>query len=536
MPEPRPTTSRSFAVTAALVVLGLGLLVRLAIACQPPERLLPVCLADDTFYYLRIAENVLAGQGSTFDGHTATNGYHPLWMLVSLGAVKLAGSPVPAARVLVLLLALIGAGNAYLVWRLARGALSEVGALWAAAVWSLSPFVIFTELMGVEAPLMMLLALAALLMLQRIQAADGVSIRDWAVLGGLLGLALLARTDAILLALPLAAAVGIGYLWPVRSTPAVLNRRLTGALIGAGVSALVVAPWVLFNINTFGSVAQDSARALLWRERAWWALTDTTLAAKLWQALTSGFADYLVRLVGLPNAALVLGLAGLLLGAVLAAGRLTGRRVWEPRTRALALPLAWGAVVWAFYVLYFWQQKFWYLLPVHLALALVGALAVDYLARAMPDARAARRAFAVLSALLLLGFGQVGWKIWTNGYQPWQRVYVEAATYVRQMHVMEENNLTVGAFNAGILSAWSGLPVVNLDGVVNPDATRAMQRRDLLAYLRERGVDVLVDHQRLIAMYGAFGGPEWANSFTLVKRFDTPTFSGDVMVLRLKSE
>jgi hypothetical protein len=41
-------------------------------------------LADDAFYYLRIAHNVAHGRGSTFDGLAATNGYHPLWEVVCI--------------------------------------------------------------------------------------------------------------------------------------------------------------------------------------------------------------------------------------------------------------------------------------------------------------------------------------------------------------------------------------------------------------------------------------------------------------------
>ncbi len=44
---------------------------------------------DDFFYYLRIAQNIAAGHGSTFDGTHLTNGYHPLWMGVIILLVKL---------------------------------------------------------------------------------------------------------------------------------------------------------------------------------------------------------------------------------------------------------------------------------------------------------------------------------------------------------------------------------------------------------------------------------------------------------------
>jgi hypothetical protein len=45
--------------------------------------------ADDAFYYLKIAQNVARGHGSTFDGMVSTNGYHPLWELccIALHAV-----------------------------------------------------------------------------------------------------------------------------------------------------------------------------------------------------------------------------------------------------------------------------------------------------------------------------------------------------------------------------------------------------------------------------------------------------------------
>lgn len=37
---------------------------------------------DDAFYYFKIAENISAGNGSTFDGISVVNGYHPLWLII----------------------------------------------------------------------------------------------------------------------------------------------------------------------------------------------------------------------------------------------------------------------------------------------------------------------------------------------------------------------------------------------------------------------------------------------------------------------
>jgi hypothetical protein len=38
--------------------------------------------SDDSFFYLKTAQNLANGLGSTFDGINPTNGYHPLWTLI----------------------------------------------------------------------------------------------------------------------------------------------------------------------------------------------------------------------------------------------------------------------------------------------------------------------------------------------------------------------------------------------------------------------------------------------------------------------
>ena len=46
---------------------------------------------DDAFYYLRIAQNIVSGRGMTFDGAAPTNGFQPLYLLMVVPVVALAG-------------------------------------------------------------------------------------------------------------------------------------------------------------------------------------------------------------------------------------------------------------------------------------------------------------------------------------------------------------------------------------------------------------------------------------------------------------
>jgi len=512
--------------TAALVLIGVGLFLRLLIGLQPPERLLPVCLADDAFYYLKIAANIWDGRGPTFDGHIETNGYHPLWMGFSLLTVKIAGGVTGAARMLTVLLALIGCGNNLLLWRLARRITGPAGGIWAAGTWALGPYVFFTELMGVEAPLMIFIALAAAHIYLSLQETGDPPAGNWAFLGLLIGLALLARTDAILMVLPFAVDVFVRF-WLAKT-----KRQIRHSLLAAGVALLTVAPWILYNLMAFGTVFQDSARALVLRERMWFAESGDTLLQMLSNQFQIGIGDYLIRLVGLPNVAAVFGLAGMLIGGTIAARLISGRPVWRGRARGMLYLLAWGGLTWIFYLLYFWQQKFWYFLPVSLSLSLLGALAVGYLARHVGSHRQTPALFALLGVLLIGGFALVGLKIWNSGYQPWQTTYVQVAQYLRELK-QEKPDLKVGALNSGVISAWSGLDIVNLDGVVNPDAREAMEDRDFPGYLRREGIQVVVDHAKLLAAYHSFSHEDWRQVFRLLESFPTKSSAGDILVLRV---
>jgi len=50
-------------------------------------------IEDDFFYYARIAANIAAGKGSTFDGTTPTNGYHPLYEALLVVAARCGPRP-----------------------------------------------------------------------------------------------------------------------------------------------------------------------------------------------------------------------------------------------------------------------------------------------------------------------------------------------------------------------------------------------------------------------------------------------------------
>jgi hypothetical protein len=80
--------SRPFWKWIVLLILAMGTTIALFARFRAGDAFV-VFFDDDYFYYLRVARNIAAGHGSTFDGTHLTNGYHPLWMLVNILLTKL---------------------------------------------------------------------------------------------------------------------------------------------------------------------------------------------------------------------------------------------------------------------------------------------------------------------------------------------------------------------------------------------------------------------------------------------------------------
>src|SRR5687767_13892545 len=76
-------------------------------------------IRDDAYYYLKVAQNISEGQGSTFDGINTTNGYHPLWMLICVTIFAFARLDlILPLRILLVVMSGLSAATAILLYRL----------------------------------------------------------------------------------------------------------------------------------------------------------------------------------------------------------------------------------------------------------------------------------------------------------------------------------------------------------------------------------------------------------------------------------
>lgn len=447
---------------------GLAALAMLAVFFAPGR-----FMVDDAWFYLQIGRNLALGHGSTFDGTTFTNGYHPLWgWLVALVGLLVGGERGGMLTGSLLLqvgfatITLVGlqrvadrAGFAFpstvvvavlLTQITDKGWMSEgllTAALHTAVLWSWS---------RADRP-----------------ARTGLFV----------GLLLLARLDTAFF-------VGVLGLLTLREP-----RRLLSVV---GVSAAVFLPWVTWTLITTGHVVPVSGA------------TKSTFPV-----------PDVVDLHG------KLGTTGLLttLGALLAVG--LASRLGGDRARILGV-LGGGAVLHAVYVGLFTAPRWstdvaYYWITGTLATGLtMGELLRVYLDR-LPSL-AAHRSRVVAGLLLLTAGAGVGraWQGLAAGPDP----VVLLAEWIAEN---EPRSVLLVLDAPGRLAWFSGRPVLAADGLTQDYGFAASVReRGMPAVARERGVTHVVSYTVPIDLPWASvsGSPP-------VIRFVPPGLGGEGGTLRL---
>jgi hypothetical protein len=161
------------------------------------DRTYLTCPADDFYYYGVIARNIVSIGRCTFDGFTATNGFHPLWMAILAGCAWLSGGTGPAFFVIVFLLSsVLLIVSIELLLRLFRRLFPN-----SLFIPALCPLVLF-NLWGVTGLMETVVAVPLyyylLLRISKIESIISISSPQYISFGFLSSLLVLARSDAAL--------------------------------------------------------------------------------------------------------------------------------------------------------------------------------------------------------------------------------------------------------------------------------------------------------------------------------------------------
>jgi 4-amino-4-deoxy-L-arabinose transferase-like glycosyltransferase len=482
-------------------------------------------LYDDSFYAFQIARNIANGYGPTFDGVTPTNGFQPLYVFLLVPIYKVFGADrITPIYVALSLLALLTAATSALLFLIVRRYVSDGVALFAALVWTFSPVVVRQSSNGLETALaLFMFALCVYYYLDRVRSNPHVRPGQFALMGLLLGLAILARIDQLLLAL----AMALDYLLVLRrrAKSGGTNGAVKGVGIAAATAMLVYLPWAVYGLSAVGSPFQESGSATRFLSLAYapffdlgpadlaengpsvsfvWAHVLHSLsilklsppvhaAYRVVEKLTGGAASSGALLL-IVNAVSLVTLAGF--AAWVVRRRSSGARNKRGEISFLILFAVLLAAAYSTYVfgVFFFTRYFY---PVFFIATMFAACALqDVVNWANRRPLAMRWSVAGAFGLYAIALVYMGC---TNAYrsQPIYHFY-DVARWVEHNTAEDE---TIGVFQGGAIGYFSNRRVVNLDGKVNRHALDALKRGNIGEYIAEAGIDVVMDHSAVLDLF-----------------------------------
>lgn len=429
---------------------------------------------DDSAYFFKIAQNVVAGKGPTFDGMNKTNGFQPLWLcfLLPLAWVMRGSPPELFARACLLYQALLIIIAAWIFYAQVASYTDRRIALVSTAIFyslGLGRF-----LNGMETGLLILTLLMLALFSVRRQVF--LTERSWDAFGFglLLGLVLLARLDMIFLALVIYTFL-IGRFLFSR-----VNRRqqlwqLMFAMAGTG---LLLFPYLMYNRLEFGSAMPISGQ------------------------LKNSFPQVEHIEFGPPRVPLqVVGVVGIGLFWL----GWQGMRYWRNRAKNAGIPsyraglIFLGVAMLLHYLhtalfmkwaVFLWHFAFYFLL---FCLIVPDMLNLVFGRLSKPFS------WGLALGVIVVALGSAIQRHRYHAYsylrsppEGWQVASYEAAVWVR---THTPPNTVLAMSDTGILGFYSQRPVINLDGIVNNlEYQQALRAKRLNKYLRKYRVQYLVHH------------------------------------------
>jgi len=419
---------------------------------------------DDAWYYLTIGRNLANGNGSTFDGINLTNGYHPLWQMISVVPFLVGLDDLAAGRALLAFQLVVGWGATLALmsstiarvlrsWppvsrrRVPIPGADRLGALTLAAVLVLiaaSPFVVKIFVNGLESGIAATCYAALLYLVVRNGGhwVSGPSTRWRLAMSTLLSVTFLARTDAVLGF----AALGVWCIAEaIRMKPAGPVRRIVELF---ALPALVIAGYSYLNLRLFGTPQQISG---LVKRAPLDAGTVTLFGVFVAAAVAVGWLAFRAS----PKA---------------------GHNGRFPMAGMFAKQTGWFASFCVLLVGYYnvlsVQQWLWYYAPVALYLILLLVLGVADMAGSAltlaPEGTTAGRALlpvqAIMGVILVGLLAYTGPQFFDPNLRSIQIANASTGTWMRQ-HLPD--NARIASWDAGALGYFSHRPVINIDGVVN---------------------------------------------------------------------
>ncbi|MGD2158255.1 MAG: hypothetical protein PVG32_15365 [Anaerolineales bacterium] len=435
-------------------------------------------LVDDAFYYFEIAKHI-----PEFNTCIANSGFHPLYaFLVSPLHTFLAYQLAIPLSLMILIISNCVA--VFTLYNLLSLHWDNPIPIICATAWALSPKMYSLSMSGVETILAATIVL--LFFLQFIQIAnakfENLSGLRLFSLGFTGGVAFLARMDS-----PLILAPALVYL-----TFMLIRRgRITYTIFLLLPALLPALTWIAYISQQTGQIFPTSGAALrVLRGIDSNLIATPELIYKSCKYLVAVFVDFFVTV---PRLSKIILLIFFFLGGVVAI--LFNRRYQKRITKQFEVLTIAGLLLWcAYYILYQGGFRQWYLLQLGIGIYGIYLPLLLHTIFSFNMAIEYNQKRTWIVGTILIGVIAIFSQPKPQAPQEYDKYH--SALAANEFIPLIESNGKIGAFNTGIYNYFMYIDVINLDGVVNPDAMKALRDNQLPNYIQQKNIRYLIEHDR----------------------------------------
>lgn len=473
-----------------LIIILLGVLFQFFAViyfCLNFDTAIPRLMPDDTFYYLKIAENISLGYGSVFSVGEPTNGYHPLWMILLVLVHKIFHPGKELFVFYVLCFAVfLNLIAAIVLKKLLEGlGFSQDKVNLGLVLYLFLPWACRLTLTGIETPLFLALLFLFFLEINKLIKEEKTPLLRFFLVGIFAGFLMLARTDGILVTAPVWAII----FW-TKGKEYFKQIILVGLIAG-----VILLPWLVWNYFHFYSIIQSSGTAIsllahaslppffnfkylvellvIFSRLLSWFFVSIFVPSEFFRSLLSKWGFFWGTSIFL-----ILSLSFLYLKFYKKENKFP-LFIWLP------------ALLTIFF--YAFVRVFIQVWDVSILLIFLLLIILNFIPKNNFNFKKSVILMLILAGINFYSFGKSSFFI-----QPEKSTDLNMLEYGRCFRCHEQKTLKIGCTDSGYLGYFSRHQIVNLDGVVNNRVLFYIKHGIISDYLSSQKFDeVLIDKTRL---------------------------------------
>jgi hypothetical protein len=500
-----------------LLLIAVNFVLRLFLINQDISVILNKFLADDTYYYFALTKNIVNGHGIVFNYEIPTNGFHPLYVLFLVPVFKLLypyGVNLPIYASLVIL-TLFSVGTSIFLYLIVSKLLNKEAGLLAAFIWLFNPYILFVSLMGMETPIQIFFISLLTYFIVTKGSETHFSTHESVIIGLLIGIIFLSRLDGIFIGIGIIGTFAIRKLFKNEEFRIANLKRLLqpDLLIVILVASLTVLPWIAWNLIELNRITPVSGEVLRMMRLSELSYPNLVIGS-IYTTGTFVANFFFIPFINIIQGFLVVFLALIAPSIVLMLGK---DDLIHKLISSLDFLVVSSVSYYAFYWFYELGFREWYSLYTSFLVTIVFSTMIVKVIQRTELKKIKQIGYIILICILVSAFIFGGTVKYKQGNYPQEKLKWEIANY------LESNippNETIGSFNTGIYQYYTKKhDVINLDGVMNPEAYQAKKEGNIEVYILKKNITYIVDPPSYVEKLNR------SISLKSIKTFEMPYYS-----------